>query len=73
MTINGGSFRAIDMGDVKIELPNRDLSSLVILKDYVHAPDLVLTLVSVSCLAEAAKSVVFGKDLLLLLCTWMAM
>ena len=60
-TADGCTFRALGMGDVKINLPNGASYSTVILKDSVYAPDLTFTLISISRLDLVRCSALF-KD-----------
>ena len=46
-TADGCTFRALGMGDVKIDLPNGASYLTVIQKDSVYAPDLTFTLISI--------------------------
>ena len=59
ITTDGCTFRALGMGDVKIDLPNGASYSTVILKDSVYAPDLTFTLISILRLDLARCSASF--------------
>jgi hypothetical protein len=41
-------FYAVGMGDLKIEVPNGEFFTPIILKDILHASDMGITIVSVS-------------------------
>src|SRR5258707_4700546 len=59
---NNKVFHAIGMGDLEVELPNSNKSSKVLLKDVLHAPDMTLTIVSISHIMKASYNVKFDKD-----------
>ena len=52
-------FYAVGMGDLQIEVPNGESSKPITLKDTLHAPDMALTVVSISRIAKAGCSVSF--------------
>ena len=54
-------FYAIGTGDLKIEVPNGESLTPITLKDVLHAPDMGITIVSVSRIAKAGYAVTF-KD-----------
>ena len=66
-TTDGCTFRALGIGDVKIDLPNGTSYSTVILKDSVYVPDLTFTLISIFRLDLARCSALFkdGKCVIL--------
>jgi hypothetical protein len=49
------------MGNVQINLLNGKTKTLVILKDYIHAPNLAFTLLSVSQIAKVTRGVNFKQ------------
>jgi hypothetical protein len=55
-------FYAIRMGDLEINTPNGKFFTPVILKDTLHAPDIGLTIISISCIVKARCMVTFGTD-----------
>jgi Pol polyprotein len=61
-TANNRVFHAIGMGDLEVELPNGDKLFKVLLKDVLHAPDMTLTIVSISCIMKAGYNVEFDED-----------
>jgi len=56
---NSRVFYAIGAGDLKIDVPNGASSTTITLKDTLYAPDMGLTVVSVSRIAAAGYSVNF--------------
>ena len=60
ITADKRPFHAIGKGDMYVYLPNRDKSnSRILLKDVLYAPDMGITLVSISRIAGAGATVVF--------------
>jgi hypothetical protein len=55
------TFYAVGTGDLEIEVPNGTSRTPIILKDVLHAPDMGLTIVSISRITKAGYSVTF-KD-----------
>jgi hypothetical protein len=56
-------FYAIGAGDLRVEVPNGESSMTVLLCDALHAPDMGLTVVSISQIASTGYSVSFeGKS-----------
>ena len=55
-------FYAIGMGDLRIEVPNGKSSTTVLLKDVLHAPDMGVTIVSISWITKARHWVLFGEN-----------
>jgi len=55
-------FYAVGLGDLQIEVPNGESSSSVILKDVLHAPDMALTIVSISRITKTGCAVSFEGD-----------
>ena len=56
-------FYAVGAGDLRVEVPNGESSTTVLLRDALHAPDMGLTVVSISRIASAGYSVSFeGKS-----------
>ena len=56
---NNRSFYAVGMGDLEINVLNGALSTKVLLCDALYAPDLGLTVVSISCIVKAGCTVEF--------------
>jgi transposase InsO family protein len=52
-------FYAIGVGDLKVEVPNGKSTTSVLLRDALHAPDMGLTIVSISRITSAGHSVSF--------------
>jgi hypothetical protein len=52
-------FKAIGVGNLRIQIPNGKNTTTILLKDVLHAPDLGLTLVLISCAAAAGYSLLF--------------
>ena len=52
-------FYTIGIGDVVIDIPNGESSTLIRLKDALHAPDMGATIVSISRITKAGFSVCF--------------
>jgi Pol polyprotein len=59
---NNKVFHAIGMGDLEVKLPNSDKSSRVLLKDILHAPNMTLTVISISHIIKASYNVEFDED-----------
>jgi hypothetical protein len=55
-------FYATGAGDLYIDVPNGAETSTALLKDALHAPDIGVTLVSVSQIAKARHTVSFTGD-----------
>jgi Pol polyprotein, beta-barrel domain len=54
-------FKAIGMGDMRIEIPNGKTPTHVTLKDMLYCPDLTVTLICLMC-CDAARYSVLLKD-----------
>jgi hypothetical protein len=52
-------FYAVRMGDLQVEVPNGNTSMTMLLRDALHAPDMGITIISVSHIAKAGYSVCF--------------
>ena len=63
MTADGCTLRVVGVGDVCIELPNGLKQTKAILKEAVYAPDMAFTLISVSQLDNAGRSIIFCKGM----------
>ena len=50
---NNRVFYATGLGDLKIDVPNNSLSTRITLKDALYAPDMSLTVVTISKIADA--------------------
>jgi transposase InsO family protein len=60
ITADKRPFHAIGKGDMYVYLPNRDKSnSRILLKDVLYAPDMGITLVSISRIAGTGATIVF--------------
>jgi hypothetical protein len=56
-------FYAVGMGDLRIEVPNGESSTPIVLKDVLHALDMGITIVSVSWITRSGCKVVFDVDI----------
>jgi len=56
-------FYAVGTGDLRIEVPNGEFPTPIILRDVLHAPDMGVTIVSVSRIAKAGYTVTFSHDI----------
>ena len=54
---NNRVFYATGLGDLKIDVPNGSSSTCITLKDALYAPDMSLTVVSISKIADAGYTV----------------
>jgi len=54
-----GVFYAIGKGDMRIQVPNGQKTTEVLLRNTLHAPDMGLTVISVGRIANAGNTVVF--------------
>ena len=62
MAANKRVFYASGIGDVRIRVPNGQISTPVVLRDTLYAPDIALTVVSISRITKAGFTVSFeGK------------
>jgi hypothetical protein len=52
-------FHAIGKGDMHIQIPNGKTCTTVLLKDVLYAPDMGLTIISISCVAAARFAALF--------------
>ena len=55
-------FFANGVGDLRIRVPNGESFTPVILRDALHAPDMALTVVSISRIAKAGLVISFQGD-----------
>ncbi len=53
VTADKCTFYAEGVGDLQINVPNREVLTLVLLKDTLHVPQIGLTVMSISCIAKA--------------------
>ena len=58
-------FYAVGMGDLRIEVPNGESSTPIMLKDVLHAPDMGVTIVSINRITKAGYSLLFDET-----CCW---
>jgi len=56
---NKQAFYAVGTGDLRIEVPDGESSTSILLKDVLHAPEMGLTLVSIDRITKAGYSVTF--------------
>ena len=56
-------MKAIGMGDLQLELPNRSKKSKMLFKNAIHAPEMAFTLISISRLDKAGFSATFRKGM----------
>ena len=61
-TADKWTFYAIGTGDLQIEVPNGQSTTKVLLQDALHAPDMGVTIVSISWITNAGCTVSFEKD-----------
>ena len=57
--MNKQAFYAVGTGDLRIEVPNGESSTPILLKDVFHAPDMGITVVSIDRITKAGYSVTF--------------
>ena len=62
-TANGKSMKAVGMGDLQLELPNRSKKSKMLFKNAIHALEMAFTLISISRLDKAGFSATFHKGM----------
>src|SRR6202789_2679990 len=62
-TADGSQLKAIEMGDLEMELPNGTKTTNMTFKNAVHAPDMAFTLISISRLDKAGYQVNFNKGM----------
>jgi transposase InsO family protein len=55
-------FYAIGTGDLQIDVPNGNVTTPVLLKDTLHAPDMALTIVSIGRITGTGSSVTFEDN-----------
>jgi hypothetical protein len=55
-------FYAVGTGDLRIKVPNGKSSTPIVLKDVLHAPDLGITIVSISQITWSGCKVIFNAD-----------
>ena len=58
---NNRVFYAIGTGDLQIDVPNGSATTPILLRDTLHAPEMTLTIISISRITRAGNSVTF-KD-----------
>jgi len=59
---NQHTFYAIGRGDLMILVPNGNTNSRILLRDVLHTPDVVLTLISIRCISEKGYSILFKEE-----------
>ena len=62
MTANGKSMKAMDVGDLQLELPKGWTKSKTLFENAIHAPEMAFTLIS-SRLNKAGYSATFCKEM----------
>jgi len=62
VTADKRTFYAEGVGDLQIDVPNREVLTPVLLKDTLHAPQIGLTIVSIGHIAKAGYSVSFEDN-----------
>jgi hypothetical protein len=55
-------FYTVGTGDLRIEVPNGESSTTIVLKDVLHAPDMSIMIVSISWITQSSCKVVFDVD-----------
>ena len=61
-TTDKQTFYVISTGDLQIEVPNGQSTTKVLLRDTLHAPDMGVTIVSISWITNTGCTVSFEKD-----------
>ena len=56
------TFHAIGKGDMHIEIPNEGRTTTILLKDVLYAPNMGLTIISISRVAAAGYSTLFQSN-----------
>ena len=56
---NKCTFYAIGTGDLRVEVPNGNSTTPVLLRDTLHAPDMALTIISIGRITSAGHTVTF--------------
>ena len=59
---NKRTFYAIGTGDLKVDVPNGNMSTPVLLRNTLHAPEMALTIVSIGRITSTGNSVTFGNN-----------
>jgi hypothetical protein len=59
---NTCTFYAIGAGDLKIDIPNGNTTTPVLLCDTLYTPDKALTIVSIGCITNSSSSVTFENS-----------
>jgi len=60
-TVNQCTFDALGCSNLMILVPNGNTNSRILLRNMLHTPDVMLTLISVRCISNAGYSILF-KD-----------
>src|SRR6267142_2635258 len=55
-------FYAVGTGDLRIEVPNGESSTPIILKDVLHALDMGITIVAINCITKAGYTILFNHE-----------
>src|SRR6267142_1025159 len=55
-------FYAVGTGDLRIEVPNGESSTPIILKDVLHAPDMGVMIVTINHITKAGYTVLFDYE-----------
>ena len=56
-------MKVVGMGDLKIDMPNRSKTTMMMFKNAIHAPQMAFTLISISRLDKASYQVTFKKGM----------
>jgi hypothetical protein len=54
-------FYTVGTGDIRIEVPNGESSTLIVLKDVLHAPEMGIMIVSISQITRSGCKVIFNR------------
>ena len=60
---DGRKLPTLGVGDVEMTLPNSDKKNTVLLKEYVYAPEMAFTLISIRCITSTGTLVTFKGNL----------
>ncbi len=60
--VNNHTFNTIGTGDIAVDIPHRPTSRRIILKEALYAPNVRLTIISISCLLESGYEAHFKEE-----------
>ena len=63
MNADSCTLSAVGIGDIYIELPNGPKCTKAILKEAIYAPDMAVTLISISHIDDAGSSIIVCKGM----------